>query len=119
MLKLIFIVAYSKSSYIFAYQKNKKTYYESNENIFKKSKLTDFIRTSISLVFFNPNNFKILMKDLIDFNRFQIEALQAEICKLKQENNLLATYCFEALENGITDEYKILIKKQIYEIKTN
>ena len=37
------------------------------------------------------------MKDLIDFNRFQIEALQAEICKLKQENNLLATYCFEAL----------------------
>lgn len=59
------------------------------------------------------------MKDLIDFNRFQIEALQAEICKLKQENNLLATYCFEALEDGITEEYKTLIKQNIYELKTN
>ena len=59
------------------------------------------------------------MKDLIDFNRFQIEALQSEICKLKQENNQLATYCFEALENGITDEYKTLIKQEIYKLKTN
>lgn len=56
------------------------------------------------------------MKDLIDFNRFQIEALQNEICKLKQENNTLATYCFEALEEGITKEYKILIKQQVYEL---
>lgn len=59
------------------------------------------------------------MKDLIDFNRFQIEALQSEICKLKQENNQLATYCFEALEDGITDEYKTLIKQEIYKLKTN
>jgi cell division protein FtsB len=59
------------------------------------------------------------MKDLIDFNRFQIEALQAEICKLKQENNQLATYCFEALEDGITNEYKTLIKQEIYKLKTN
>lgn len=59
------------------------------------------------------------MKDLIDFNRFQIEALQAEICKLKQENNTLATYCFEALEDGITNEYKTLIKQEIYKLKTN
>jgi len=48
------------------------------------------------------------MKDLIDFNRFQIEALQAEICKLKQENNLLSTYCFEALEEVITQGLDIL-----------
>lgn len=59
------------------------------------------------------------MKDLIDFYRFQIEALQAEICKLKQENNQLATYCFEALEDGITKEYKTLIKQEIYKLKTN
>ena len=59
------------------------------------------------------------MKHLIDFNRFQIETLQAEICKLKQENNLLSTYCFEALEDGIIEEYKTLIKQQIYELKTN
>lgn len=59
------------------------------------------------------------MKHLIDFNRFQIETLQAEICKLKQENNLLSTYCFEALEDGITEEYKTLIKQNIYELKTN
>ena len=59
------------------------------------------------------------MKDLIDFYRFQIEALQSEICKLKQENNQLATYCFEALEEGITQEYKTLIKQEIYKLKTN
>ena len=59
------------------------------------------------------------MKDLIYFNRFQIEALQSEICKLKQENNQLATYCFEALEDGITQEYKTLIKQEIYKLKTN
>jgi cell division protein FtsB len=59
------------------------------------------------------------MKDLIDFNRFQIEALQSEICKLKQENNQLATYCFEALEDGITQEYKTLIKQEIYKLKSN
>ena len=59
------------------------------------------------------------MKDLIDFNRFQILALQERICKLEQENNLLSTYFFEALESGITEEYKTLIKKQIYELKTN
>lgn len=59
------------------------------------------------------------MKDLIDFNRFQIQALQDEICKLKQQNNTLATYCFEALEDGITDEYKTQIKQLIYELKTN
>jgi hypothetical protein len=87
--------------------------------VIKKPVIPNFIRTGFSLVFFNPNNFKILMKDLIDFNRFQIEALQAEICKLKQENNLLSTYCFEALEEGITQEYKTLIKQQIYELKQN
>ena len=59
------------------------------------------------------------MKDLIDFNRFQILALQERICKLEQENNLLSTYCFEALEDGITEEYKTLIKQNIYELKTN
>jgi protein-tyrosine phosphatase len=59
------------------------------------------------------------MKDLIDFNRFQIESLQAEICKLKQENNLLATYCFEALDENIPEEYKRIIKQQIYELKQN
>lgn len=59
------------------------------------------------------------MKDLIDFNRFQIEALQAEICKLKHENNTLAIYCFEALEDGITVEYKRIIKQQIYQLKQN
>ena len=59
------------------------------------------------------------MKDLIDFNRFQIEALQNEICKLKHQNNQLATYCFEALENGITDEYKTIIKQCVYELLNN
>lgn len=59
------------------------------------------------------------MKDLIDFNRFQIEALQNEICKLKHQNNQLSTYCFEALEEGITKEYKTQLKQLIYELKQN
>jgi hypothetical protein len=59
------------------------------------------------------------MKDLLDYQRFQVEALQKEICKLQQENNLLSQYCFEALEDNVPSEYKRIIKQQIYELKTN
>lgn len=65
---------------------------------------------------FNINRNTLKMKDLIDFNRFQIEALQTEVCKLRKQNNALASYCFEALEKEITDEYKIIIKQLIYEL---
>lgn len=65
---------------------------------------------------FNINRNTLKMKDLIDFNRFQIEALQSEVCKLRKQNNALASYCFEALEKEITDEYKIIIKQLIYEL---
>ena len=65
---------------------------------------------------FNINRNTLKMKDLIDFNRFQIEALQSEVCKLRKQNNALASYCFEALEKEITEEYKIIIKQLIYEL---
>ena len=65
---------------------------------------------------FNINRNTLKMKDLIDFNRFQIEALQTEVCKLRKQNNALASYCFESLEKEITDEYKIIIKQLIYEL---
>ena len=65
---------------------------------------------------FNINRNTLKMKDLIDFNRFQIEALQSEVCKLRKQNNALANYCFEALEKEVTDEYKIIIKQLIYEL---
>ena len=65
---------------------------------------------------FNINRNTLKMKDLIDFNRFQIEALQTEVCKLRKQNNALASYCFEALEKEITEEYKIIIKQLIYEL---
>ena len=59
------------------------------------------------------------MKDLIDYQRFQIESLQARVCELENINNQLANYCFEALTDEITSEYKTVIKKEIYNLKSN
>jgi hypothetical protein len=59
------------------------------------------------------------MKDLIDYQRFQIESLQARVCELENVNNQLSEYCFEALSEDITAEYKTVIKKEIYNLKTN
>lgn len=59
------------------------------------------------------------MKDLIDYQRFQIESLQARVCELENINNVLSGYCFEALTDEITAEYKTVIKKEIYNLKSN
>jgi hypothetical protein len=59
------------------------------------------------------------MKDLIDYQRFQIESLQARVCELENIINTLSGYCFEALSEDITAEYKTVIKKEIYNLKTN
>jgi len=59
------------------------------------------------------------MKDLTDFQRFQIQSLQARVCELENINNQLSEYCFEALSEDITSEYKTVIKKEIYNLKTN
>ena len=59
------------------------------------------------------------MKDLIDYQRFQIESLQARVCELENIINTLSEYCFEALTDEITAEYKTVIKKEIYNLKSN
>lgn len=59
------------------------------------------------------------MKDLTDFQRFQIQSLQQRVCELENINNQLAEYCFEALADECPNEYKTIIKKEIYNLKAN
>ena len=57
------------------------------------------------------------MKDLIDYQRFQIEALQNNVCKLNSLLSLLETYCFELAADDCPTDYKRIIKQQIYQLK--
>ena len=57
------------------------------------------------------------MKDLLDLQRFQIQSLQNRICELENKNNTLTTYCFEALDEQCPQEYKTIIKQEIYALK--
>jgi len=57
------------------------------------------------------------MKDLLDFQRFQIQSLQDRICELENQNNTLTGYVFEALDEDCPAEYKIILKKEIYTLK--
>ena len=57
------------------------------------------------------------MKDLVDFQRFQIESLQNRICELENINNTLSGYCFEALDERCPVEYRNIIKREIYTLK--
>jgi hypothetical protein len=58
------------------------------------------------------------MEDLLDYNRFRIEAMQNEICELKSTLNTLETYCFELADDKCPREYKQVIKQEIYNLKT-
>lgn len=57
------------------------------------------------------------MKDLLDYNRFRLEAMQDKICKLEFYINQLETYCFELSDENCTSEYKTIIKQEIYNLK--
>ena len=57
------------------------------------------------------------MKDLLDFQRFQIQSLQSRICELENQNNTLSTYCFEALDEECPAGYKRILKQEIYTLK--
>ncbi len=59
------------------------------------------------------------MEDLLDYNRFRIEAMQKEICDLKSTLNTLETYCFELADENCPREYKTIIKQELYNLKTN
>jgi hypothetical protein len=54
------------------------------------------------------------MKDLLDFQRLQIQTLQAKVCEQQGIINRLETYCFEALAEECPKEYKTVIKQEIY-----
>lgn len=58
------------------------------------------------------------MEDLLDYNRFRIEAMQNEICDLKALCNTLETYCFELADEKCPREYKTVIKRELYNLKT-
>ena len=59
------------------------------------------------------------MKDLLDFNRFRIEHMQSKICELESKLTKLQNYCFEALDEECPQEYKTIIKQEIYELTKN
>tara|TARA_R110000868_G_scaffold227675_1_gene480696 strand:+ start:1628 stop:1804 length:177 start_codon:yes stop_codon:yes gene_type:complete len=54
------------------------------------------------------------MKDLLDYNRFRIEVMQKKICELEAIKTTLETYVFELCDNACTEDYKVIIKKEIY-----
>jgi hypothetical protein len=58
------------------------------------------------------------MKDLLDYNRFRIETMQSKICELESLLSTLETYCFELADEQCPKEYKIIIKKELYNLKT-
>ena len=57
------------------------------------------------------------MQDLLDYNRFRIETLQARVCQLETLVNTLETYCFELADAECTLEYKTLLKSELYKLK--
>jgi len=57
------------------------------------------------------------MEDLLDYNRFRMEAMQSKICELESMLNTLETYCFELADENCPKEYKTIIKKEIYNLK--
>ncbi len=59
------------------------------------------------------------MKDLLDYNRFRMEAMQEQICKLEHHIQVLETYIFELADLECPDEYKTIVKKEIYNLKNN
>jgi len=58
------------------------------------------------------------MEDLLDYNRFRMEAMQSKICELESMLNTLETYCFELADENCPKEYKTIIKQEIYNLKT-
>jgi hypothetical protein len=58
------------------------------------------------------------MTDLLDFNRFRMEAMQSKICELESKLNTLETYCFELADDKCPKEYKTIIKQELYNLKT-
>lgn len=56
------------------------------------------------------------MRDLIDYQRFQVEALQKRICELESKLSEMKMHIFELCDEECTEEYKIIIKQKTYEL---
>lgn len=56
------------------------------------------------------------MKDLIDYQRFQVEALQKRVCELENKLNEVKAHIFELCEQECTEEYKTIIKQKLYDL---
>lgn len=56
------------------------------------------------------------MKDLLDFQRFQIESLQKRVCELEYKLQQVKQFCFELTDTECPEEYKVLIKREIYNL---
>lgn len=54
------------------------------------------------------------MKDLIDYKNQRIEALQKEVCKLNKKIGHLETYIFEVTDKDCPEEYKKLVRKEVF-----
>jgi len=54
-----------------------------------------------------------IMKDLVDFKNYQIEALQKKIFEQDRQISTLETYIFELVDNDCPEEYKGIVKTEL------
>jgi hypothetical protein len=59
----------------------------------------------------------IIMKDLVDFKNYQIEALQCKVFEQEKKISILETYIFELIDKDCPEEYKGIVKNEL--LKTN
>ena len=56
------------------------------------------------------------MYDLLSYKEQRIEALQNEVAKLRINEERLTTYIFEMLDKDCPEDYKRIIKKELFEL---
>lgn len=54
------------------------------------------------------------MKDLHDFKNQQIKALQSEVCSMKEYISQLETYIFELTDNQCPNQYKNIVRQEVF-----
>ena len=54
-----------------------------------------------------------IMKDLVDFKNYQIEALQNKVFEQDRQISTLETYIFELVDNDCPEEYKGIVKNEL------
>tara|TARA_B110000902_G_scaffold50089_1_gene57348 strand:+ start:482 stop:706 length:225 start_codon:yes stop_codon:yes gene_type:complete len=55
----------------------------------------------------------IIMKDLVDFKNYQIEALQKKVFEQDRKISTLETYVFELIDKDCPEEYKLIVQNQL------